>query len=142
MSRADGLPFSSNGQRLALPVNGNSQHGLRSAGIQGDVNAIPPHQTLQPGTHGASDAEWNATLDENSQSRVGPRRRCLEGGDSTRPNVGGRDMVGIERGSLIREANGEAPHTQRRHTSYNEQGSGLNATDTSDVPDTDMRGHT
>ena len=118
MSGADGPPFSNSGQRLAPSVDGSSQHGLRSAGIQGDPNAIPPHQTSQPGTHGASDAEWNATLDGNSQGRVGPRRQCREDGNGIRPNVVGR-VVGTERGSPTREANREASHAQANQGNVN-----------------------
>ena len=73
MSRADGLPFSSNGQSLALPVDRNPQHGLSSAGIQGDANATPPHQTSQPGTHGASAVDRDAILEGDRQIEVGRR---------------------------------------------------------------------
>ena len=45
-------------------------------------------------------------------------------------------------GSLSCGANGEAPHTQRRRASHDEQGTGLNATDTCDAPDANLRGLT
>ena len=112
MCGADGPPFSNSGQCPAPSVDGCFQHGPRSAGIQGGPNAITPHQTSQPRTHGASDAEWNATLDGNSQGRVGPRRQCREDGNRFRPNVVGRDLVGTERGAPTREANRVTSHAQ------------------------------
>ena len=118
MSGADGPSFSNSGQCPAPSVDGSIQHGPRSAGIQGDPNAITSHQTSQPGTHGASDAEWNATLDGNRQGRVGPRIQYREDGNRIRPNVVGRDLVGAERGSPTRQANREASHAQANQGNF------------------------
>ena len=103
MSGANGPLFSSSGQCLGPSIDGIIQHGPQSAGIQGDPNASTPNLSPQPGTHGASDAEWNATLIGNHQGIVG----C-----SSRPNVVGRDLVGTGRGPPTREANREASHVQ------------------------------
>ena len=103
MSGASGPPFSSSGQCPGPSIDGIIQHGPQSVGIQGDPNASTPNLSPLPGTHGASDAEWNATLGGNLQGIVG----C-----SSRPNVVGRDLVGTGRGSHTREANREASHAQ------------------------------
>ena len=118
MSGADGPSFSNSGLCPAPSVDGSIQHGPRSDGIQGDPNASTPHLTSQPGTHGASDAEWNATLDGNSQGRVGSRRQCREDDNRSGPSIVGRDLVGTERGSPTREANREASHAQTNQGNF------------------------
>ena len=96
-------PPSVSGQCATPSADGTFSRETQSDGIQGGSIASTHQSSSQPGTLGASDAQWNAALTGNLQGIVG----C-----SNRPNGVGQCMVGAGCDSHSREANGDASHVQ------------------------------